>query len=961
MTENKKDIKKTARIFDGILIVSISIVFLLILFGVFKQSGDAVKSVLLGIFGLSIYGFFFSMIVFAIYHMSGRKILLKKRQIFDLILVFFFFILLLHLITITGPSYIRSGESFADGYANIIKRTFNPPTNSNFPETVGGILPTIILYPLAKLSIISEYILVVALLILCIISYVIKYVKFESKSKILSKFKRKDMENISYGEELYTGDIKGNSTKEDFVQVKNNKNIKYTTIEEHEKILSNDIKKENTEQQENKKEIITKEKTFIDPTAGNIKTDDLVLTDKEKERKRSFDILFNNLDPNDKEEIKEEEIEEELSEKDKALRTLYPQYHKEEKEKSKKENKKEEVKKPKTKENEIKEKILKSYTTNEMINYIHENIEVGNIKNNKKEKINENLYIEDDNNFNIDTKDENIIDQNTTFEEFEKIYEKKNENIYDKDNFLEEDINNNANFAFEPIILPNKNEEKKITEIKEKEIILFEKYVKPKIEDLDIWDKNINQEDVGRDATIIEKLLDELCNIKDAKVVNYIVGPTFTRYEIDIPLSTSVSIITNKEKDIQMRLAAESIKIQAPIPGKNYVGIEVPNKIRSIVGFREIVESSKFQNSNAAITCAVGQDVDGKNYVIDIAQMPHLLIAGGTGSGKSVGINALLCSILFKHSPEDVRLILIDPKQVELAAYSGLPHMLIPETISDTKQVLNALDWAINEMEERYILLKKEKCQKISQYNAIIDKNKTQKMPYILIVIDEVNDIMLRVGKSFEEKVTILAQKARAAGIHIVLATQRPSKEVITGTIKANLPAAIAYATSRVVDSIIILGESGAEKLLGKGDLIYKGPTEQNGIRIQGCFIDNHEIRKITDFVKENNKTYFDRDIEDKILKIEEEDQLEVSKTDNENDDPRMEKTFREVLQFCINQGRASASSIQSEFGMGFPKAARYINYFDKFGYIQKQMGNKGSEVVITQEQFNQIFGQLID
>ena len=362
MTENKKDIKKTARIFDGILMVSISIVFLLVLFGVFKQSGDAVKSVLLGIFGLSSYGFFFSMIVFAIYHMSGRKVLLKKRQIFDLTLVFFFFILLLHLITITGPSYIRNGESFADGYLNIIKRTFNPPTNSNFPETVGGILPTIILYPLAKLSIISEYILVVALLILCVVSYVIKYVKFESKSKILSKFKRKDMENISYGEELYTGDIKGNSTKEDFAQVKNNKNIKYTTIEEHEKILSNDTKKENIEKQENKKEILSEEKTFIDPTAGNIKTDNLVLTDKEKERKRSFDILFNNLDPNDKEEIKEEEIEEELTEKDKALRTLYPQYHKEEKEKPKKENKKEEVKKPKTKENEIKEKILKSYT-----------------------------------------------------------------------------------------------------------------------------------------------------------------------------------------------------------------------------------------------------------------------------------------------------------------------------------------------------------------------------------------------------------------------------------------------------------------------------------------------------------------------------------------------------------------------------------------------------------------------
>lgn len=976
MTQNNKESKKKVRIFDGILIISISIVFLLVLFGVFQQAGNAVRSILIGIFGLSIYGIFFALIAYAIYHMAGRKIDIKKRQVFDLFLILFFLLALVHIITFSGISYIRKEESFLENYSNIIKRTFNTPLNSNIPETAGGLFFTIILYPIVKFSKIAGYILIIGLLLLCVVSYIVKYIKFESKSKVLSRFKRKDMQNISYGEELYTGDINGNPTQEEFKQIRKNKNIEYTTIQEEEKKLE-DIKKVIKKEEKEEEKITQKNNVFKDPTAGNIKSDnDNSLTEEEKIRKRSFDILFNNLNPNEEEELEiEEKKEEELDEKEKALHELYPQYYDEKiKNKKNKKNKEQEEEKeeekPKSKEEKIKEKILKSYTTNEMMNYIKENIEVGNTKNNKKDgdffeeesKKNDFSYIQ---NNKIEQK-KDYIDFNSNFEEIEEILEEKkiNDNIENTQDYIEDQKIEENNIFFEPIIVPKIKQEIKrenIKEKEEKELIIFDKYIKPRIEDLDEIKRPERQnEEAGKDAEIIEKILDELCNIKDAKVVNYIVGPTFTRYEIDIPLSTSVSIITNKEKDIQMRLAAESIKIQAPIPGKNYIGIEVPNKIRSTVSFRELVESDSFNNSDDAITCAIGEDVDGKKYVLDIAKMPHLLIAGGTGSGKSVGINVLLCSILFKHSPEDVRLILIDPKQVELAVYSDLPHMLIPEAISDPKQVLNALDWAIQEMENRYALLKKEKCQKISQYNKIIDTTKTQKMPYILIVIDEVNDIMIRVGKSFEEKVTVLAQKARAAGIHIVLATQRPSKEVITGTIKANLPAAIAYATSRVVDSIIILGESGAEKLLGKGDLILKGPTEPNGVRIQGCFIDNHEIRKVTDYVRENNKTYFDKDIADKIAKIEEEhEDLDISKIEQENDDPRLEKTFREVLQFCIKQNRASASSIQSEFGMGFPKAARYINLFDKYGYIQKQIGNKGSELIITQKQYDELYKEL--
>lgn len=448
----------------------------------------------------------------------------------------------------------------------------------------------------------------------------------------------------------------------------------------------------------------------------------------------------------------------------------------------------------------------------------------------------------------------------------------------------------------------------------------------------------------------------------DAKVVNVVKGPTFSRLELEVPPGISVNKIPQHYNDIAMCLAAESIRIEAPIPKKRYVGIEIPNENRGTVGLKPIINSREFNNGKSSgLYFALGKDIDGESYVGDITEFPHALVAGGTGAGKSVCLNCLLVSMLYRYSPEDLRLILVDPKEVEFFKYEGLPHLLVPEILSDNNKIINALKWAIDEMERRYSEIKLYKQSNIEEYNALCKTNKDmQKMPYILILIDEAADIMLSpCAKDFEALVKRLTAKARAAGIHIIVATQRPSVDVITGTIKANLPTRIAFAVVSNVDSKTILDYAGAEKLLRKGDMLYKLSTKPQPVRLQCAFISGAEVVSVVEQVKANNEAYFDEDIQKAIDFVPEEpDQAAVSGDSGEgggsgNNDPM----FAQAVKLAIDNGSISISMLQRKLYLGFPRAAKLLDMMEARGFISKPApGNKQRDILITRDEFEKLF-----
>lgn len=444
----------------------------------------------------------------------------------------------------------------------------------------------------------------------------------------------------------------------------------------------------------------------------------------------------------------------------------------------------------------------------------------------------------------------------------------------------------------------------------------------------------------------------------NAKVINVVTGPAFTRLELQMPVGVSVNKISGLSNDIAMCLEAKSVRCQIPIPGKNLFGVEIPNKKRGIVGFKKLLCSPEFNTNKHALSFAVGMDCDGNSCVVDLNKMPHLLIAGSTGSGKSVCINTLICSLLFKYSPEDVKIALVDPKQVELSNYNGLPHLLVSKAICDNDKVANLLDWTIDEMEHRYTLMNERRVKNIAQYNETIDTSVEETLPYIVVIVDEVADIVISLKREFEERIMRLAQKARAAGIILVLATQRPSVDVITGSIKANLPSRIAFAVTNFADSKTIIDAAGAEKLLGYGDMLFSQSTSPDLMRLQGAFIDTVEVNAVCDFIRENNDCWFDPRIEAAIFKKVSANNSETNLQDANGEE--LDMLFVKAVWNVIESGMASASRLQRTLGIGFPKASRYVDMMENMGYIGKnQGGNKPRDVMITREQFLEIYGDV--
>ncbi len=439
-----------------------------------------------------------------------------------------------------------------------------------------------------------------------------------------------------------------------------------------------------------------------------------------------------------------------------------------------------------------------------------------------------------------------------------------------------------------------------------------------------------------------------------AKVENISVGPAITRYELKPAEGVRVNKIANLADDIALNLAAESIRIEAPIPGKQAVGIEIPNTEKEAVPLRDVIESSEFEDNNSKLSVALGKDVAGNVVLADIAKMPHVLIAGSTGSGKSVCINTIITSLIYNAKPSEVKLVMVDPKVVELSVYNGIPHLLIP-VVTDPRKAAGALAWAVQEMDHRYNLFAEKGVRDLKGYNSVIENDIEEgtvgKLPQIVIIIDELADLMMVAAKEVEESICRLAQKARAAGMHLVIATQRPSVDVITGLIKANVPSRIAFAVSSQIDSRTILDQVGAEKLLGKGDMLFYPVGASKPVRVQGAFVSDGEVEKIVDFIKSNGVATYNEDILEEIEKSNKSEGQIEKEAEEDDTDPLL----MEAIDTVVEVGQASTSFIQRRFKVGYARAGRIIDQMEARGIISGYEGSKPRQVLITMERLNEL------
>ena len=437
-----------------------------------------------------------------------------------------------------------------------------------------------------------------------------------------------------------------------------------------------------------------------------------------------------------------------------------------------------------------------------------------------------------------------------------------------------------------------------------------------------------------------------------AKVENVSVGPAITRYELKPAEGVRVSKIANLADDIALNLAAETIRIEAPIPGKQAVGIEVPNKEKESVHLREVLESDEFKNNKSKLTVALGRDVAGEIELADIAKMPHVLIAGATGSGKSVCINTIISSIIYNAKPSEVKLVMVDPKVVELSVYNGIPHLLIP-VVTDPKKAAGALAWAVQEMDDRYNKFATKGVRDLKGYNKAIEKEGgVAKLPQIVIIVDELADLMMVAAKDVEEAICRLAQKARAAGMHLVIATQRPSVDVITGLIKANIPSRIAFAVSSQVDSRTILDTVGAEKLLGKGDMLYFPSGAPKPLRVQGAFVSDDEVEKIVAFIKKNGTAKYSEDI---LESIENNNKSDKELAQEQSEEDEVDPFLNDAIETVVETGQASTSFIQRRFKVGYARAGRIIDQMEERGIISGYQGSKPREVLMSKERWEEL------
>lgn len=564
---------------------------------------------------------------------------------------------------------------------------------------------------------------------------------------------------------------------------------------------------------------------------------------------------------------------------------------------------------------------------------------------------------------------------NRASKNFDEKNNKSNEDIAkaDEENIHNAESNNSEESSFEEELENAGYSPVEIEEKREKPEYHF-----PPVQLLSL-SKNNNDRNASEEMhNNAKKLIDTLdsFNVK-ASIVNICRGPSVTRYELSPAPGVKISKITNLSDDIALNLAANGVRIEAPIPGKAAVGIEVPNKVVSMVTMRELIDSDEFRRGKSKLTCVLGKDISGEIVVTDLSKLTHLLIAGTTGSGKSVCVNSILMSILYKAKPDEVKLLLIDPKMVEFTKYRSIPHLLIP-VVTDAKKAAGALGWAVSEMEQRYKILSEYYCKNIDAYNELIDENlkymaenppvenedgelvqpvlernglpvPKEKMPRIVIAIDELADLMMAAPSEVEEYIARLAQKARAAGMHLLVATQRPTVNVITGLIKANIPSRIALKVSSNIDSRTILDFSGAEKLIGRGDMLFLPVGAPKPMRVQGCYASDEEIEGVTNYIKKSSSAQYNAEIEEKIKRIAAEEITQGKKGDDRGgDDIEIDSKMEDAIKCVIEAGQASTSLIQRRLKVGYARAGRMIDDMEQMGIVGPHQGSKPRDVLMT-------------
>ncbi len=498
---------------------------------------------------------------------------------------------------------------------------------------------------------------------------------------------------------------------------------------------------------------------------------------------------------------------------------------------------------------------------------------------------------------------------------------------------------------------------------------VWKKYVRPSLDLLDDYPENSNvntAEIEDNKQTIVETL--ERFKIA-SHIKNVVVGPAITRYDVIIEDKTIIKRSLNYRDAIAMELRKDNVTAYLNY-SEGALSIEVPNNKRTVVGLKTMLASKSFLNSKpGSLTFGLGKNVEGEVVCPDITRMPHLLVAGTTGSGKSICLSSLLISLLYKYGPEELRLILVDPKQVEFISYDKLPHLMINEIIYECDKAIKALNWAIKEMERRYSLFKDmteagQATKNLDEYNAHLPAGE-EKLPKILIVLDEFGDLMLQAKRDIESRIIKLVQKARACGIHLILATQRPSVDCITGLIKSNLPTRIGFKVNSFDDARTIFDIGGAEKLLGRGDMYFRSADNPELTRIQGCFVDTHEVQKVTDFIKANNETYFDQSVSDFINTVEQEEQSSSSSGGGdggeESVETKIDDTFIKALKYCVTSNQASVSMIQRRFPVGYIKACKIIDWMENMNYITQSEGSKPRKVLLSKDEFENIYGDDVD
>lgn len=535
------------------------------------------------------------------------------------------------------------------------------------------------------------------------------------------------------------------------------------------------------------------------------------------------------------------------------------------------------------------------------------------------------------------------------------------ENRHNEENSFEEEL---ENASYSPVEIREKEEKPE--------------YHFPPIQLLSLSENNNDKNAAEEMHNNAKKLIDTLdsFNVK-ASIVNICRGPSVTRYELSPAPGVKISKITNLSDDIALNLAANGVRIEAPIPGKAAVGIEVPNKVVSMVTMRELIDSDEFRRGKSKLTCVLGKDISGEIVVTDLSKLTHLLIAGTTGSGKSVCVNSILMSILYKATPDEVKLLLVDPKMVEFTKYRSIPHLLIP-VVTDAKKAAGALGWAVSEMEQRYKILSEYYCKNIDAYNELIEENlkymaenppvenedgelvqpvlernglpvPKKKMPRIVIAIDELADLMMAAPSEVEEYIARLAQKARAAGMHLLVATQRPTVNVITGLIKANIPSRIALKVSSNIDSRTILDFSGAEKLIGRGDMLFLPVGAPKPMRVQGCYASDEEIEGVTNYIKKSSSAQYNAEIEEKIKRIAAEEITQGKKGDDRGgDDIEIDSKMEDAIKCVIEAGQASTSLLQRRLKVGYARAGRMIDDMEQMGVVGPHQGSKPRDVLMT-------------